>query len=56
LPIDLNERAVIEAAARRGIAGTDFGYAALSERTIVEGVEILAAAVADSGLGESSCK
>jgi GntR family transcriptional regulator / MocR family aminotransferase len=63
LPSDLEERSVIEAAARRGIAvyglsqyrvsghgraGLIFGYATLDERTIVEGVEILATAVAET--------
>ena len=62
LPGDLDERSVIEAAARRGIAayglsqynlsgdgpeGLLFGYATLAERTIVEGMEILAGAVAE---------
>jgi GntR family transcriptional regulator/MocR family aminotransferase len=63
LPSDLDERSVIDAAARRGIAvyglsqyrvsgdgreGLIFGYATLAERTIVEGVEILAKAVAET--------
>jgi GntR family transcriptional regulator/MocR family aminotransferase len=63
LPSDLDEGSVIDAAARRGIAvyglsqysvsghgrqGLIFGYATLPERTIVEGVEILAEAVAET--------
>jgi len=62
LPSDLDETTLIQAAARRGLAayglapyriscegrgGLIFGYAPLSERTIVEGVEILAEAIAD---------
>jgi GntR family transcriptional regulator/MocR family aminotransferase len=62
LPPDLDEAAVVAAAARRGIAvqgvaqyrlrpggpgGLIFGYAILSERAIAEGVAILADAVAD---------
>ena len=62
LPSDLDEKAVVDAAARRGIAayglaqyrissegreGLIFGYATLSERTIVEGIETLADAIAE---------
>jgi GntR family transcriptional regulator / MocR family aminotransferase len=62
LPGDLDERAAVDAAARRGIAvhglaryrishegrgGLIFGYATLSERAIVEGIEVLADAIAD---------
>jgi GntR family transcriptional regulator/MocR family aminotransferase len=62
LPSDLDETTLVDAAARRGLAayglapyriscegrgGLIFGYATLSERTIVEGVEILAEAIAD---------
>jgi GntR family transcriptional regulator/MocR family aminotransferase len=61
LPSDLDEATLIDAAARRGLAveglgqyriSSDgrgallFGYATLSERTIVEGVAILAEAIA----------
>ena len=60
LPRDLDEAAVVEAAARRGVAiyglapyrlvargrpGLIFGYATLGERTIGEGVRLLAEAV-----------
>jgi GntR family transcriptional regulator/MocR family aminotransferase len=66
LPSDLDEAALIDAAARRGLAveglgqyriSSDgrgallFGYATLSERTIVEGVAILAEAIADLRAG-----
>ena len=62
LPADLDEAAVVEAAARCGVGvygvapyriasqgpgGLIFGYATLSERTIAEGIEILAGVVAD---------
>ncbi len=62
LPPDLGETAVVEAAARRGVAvygiapfrgshpgdqGLIFGYAGLEEATIVEGVGILAGVLAD---------
>jgi GntR family transcriptional regulator/MocR family aminotransferase len=62
LPPDLDEATVVEAAARRGIGvygiapyriasqgagGLIFGYATLSERTIAEGIEILASVVAE---------
>jgi GntR family transcriptional regulator/MocR family aminotransferase len=62
LPRELDESTVIDAAAMRGLAvyglgpyrissegreGLIFGYATLSERTITEGVEILAEAIAD---------
>jgi GntR family transcriptional regulator/MocR family aminotransferase len=62
VPSDLDENAVVEAAARRGIAahglapyrisgegrgGLIFGYATLTERTIVEGIEALADAIAE---------
>ena len=62
LPDDLDEQSVLEAAARRGVAAHGlaryhlagrgraallFGYATLSERTIVEAVETLADAIAD---------
>jgi GntR family transcriptional regulator/MocR family aminotransferase len=62
LPPDLSETVVVEAAAQRGIGvygiapfrgghpgdqGLIFGYAGLDERTIVEGVDILAGVVAD---------
>jgi GntR family transcriptional regulator/MocR family aminotransferase len=62
LPPDLDEAAVVAAAARRGLrlhgvakyrlrtsgpGGLIFGYATLSERAIAEGVAILADAVAD---------
>jgi GntR family transcriptional regulator / MocR family aminotransferase len=62
LPGDLDEAPVVAAAAERGVAvdglapyrvscdgrpGLIFGYAALGEREIAEGVELLAAAVAD---------
>ena len=61
LPSDLDEAAVVEAAARRGVGvhgvapyrigshgpgGLIFGYATLNERLIAEGVGILADAVA----------
>jgi GntR family transcriptional regulator/MocR family aminotransferase len=60
LPDDVDETAVVEAAARRGVAayglapyrleregrpGLIFGYATLSERALAEGVEILAEAI-----------
>ena len=60
LPSDLDETTLVEAAARRGLAvygvapyriSSDgrgaliFGYATLPERTIVEGVEVLAEAI-----------
>jgi GntR family transcriptional regulator/MocR family aminotransferase len=62
LPDDLDEAAVVDAAARRGLAvyglaqyrlsapgrgGLIFGYATLSERTLAEGVELLADAIAE---------
>jgi GntR family transcriptional regulator/MocR family aminotransferase len=62
LPSDLDEDAVVEAAARRGVAvyglapyrisptgrgGLIFGYATLDERTIIEGARTLAEAIAD---------
>jgi GntR family transcriptional regulator / MocR family aminotransferase len=62
LPSDLDEATLVDAAARRGLAlyglaqyriscegrgGLIFGYATLGERTIAEGVEILAEAIAD---------
>jgi GntR family transcriptional regulator/MocR family aminotransferase len=62
LPPDLDETAVVSAAARRGIGvyglapyrlaspgpgGLIFGYATLGERTITEGISILAAAVSE---------
>ena len=62
LPSDLDETTLVDAAARRGLAvyglapyrissdgrgGLIFGYATLSDRAIVEGVEILAEAIAD---------
>jgi GntR family transcriptional regulator/MocR family aminotransferase len=62
LPGDLDETAVVEAAARRGLAayglapyrisgegrpGLIFGYATLGERALTEGVEILAEAISD---------
>jgi GntR family transcriptional regulator/MocR family aminotransferase len=62
LPSDLDETTLVEAAAGRGLAvhgltpyriSSDgrgaliFGYATLTERTIVEGVEILAEAIGD---------
>ena len=62
LPSDLDETTLADAAARRGLAlyglapyrvscegraGLIFGYATLGERTIVEGVEILAEVIAD---------
>jgi GntR family transcriptional regulator/MocR family aminotransferase len=62
LPSDLDEKTVVYAAARRGIAvyglaqyrissegreGLIFGYATLSEPTIVEGIETLADAIAE---------
>jgi GntR family transcriptional regulator/MocR family aminotransferase len=62
LPSDLDERSVVDAAARRGVAAYGlapyrladsgraallFGYATLSERTIVEGIETLAEVIAD---------
>jgi GntR family transcriptional regulator / MocR family aminotransferase len=62
LPIDLDEATLIDAAAQRGLAveglgqyriSSDgrgallFGYATLGERTIVEGVAVLAEAIAD---------
>ena len=60
LPSDLDETTVVDAAARRGLGvygvspyrisyegkgGLIFGYAALSERTITEGIDILAAVI-----------
>jgi GntR family transcriptional regulator/MocR family aminotransferase len=62
LPPDLDEAAVVAAAARRGVTingvapyriadrgpgGLIFGYATLSERAVHEGVALLAAAIAD---------
>jgi GntR family transcriptional regulator/MocR family aminotransferase len=62
LPGDLDEQSVVDAAARRGVAAYGlaqyrvagrgraallFGYATLSERTIVEGIETLADAIAE---------
>jgi GntR family transcriptional regulator/MocR family aminotransferase len=62
LPPDLDEIAVVEAAARRGLGvygvtpyrissdgpgGLIFGYATLNERTITEGIALLAAAIRD---------
>lgn len=62
LPPGLDEAAVVAAAARRGVrvhgvtpyriaapgpGGLVFGYSALGERAVVEGVDLLAAAVAD---------
>jgi GntR family transcriptional regulator/MocR family aminotransferase len=62
LPSDLDEKAVVDVAARRRIAayglaqyqissegrqGLVFGYATPSERTIVEGIETLADAIAE---------
>lgn len=64
LPAGLDETAVVEAAARRGLGvygvtpyrlssegpgGLIFGYATLSERTIDEGIELLARAIDDPG-------
>jgi GntR family transcriptional regulator / MocR family aminotransferase len=63
LPDDLDEGAVVQAAARRGLAvyglapyricsegrgGLIFGYATLTERTLGDGVEILAEVIADA--------
>ena len=60
LPDDVDEAAVVEAAARRGVAvyglapyriscegrpGLIFGYATLDERVLAEGIEILAEAL-----------
>ncbi len=62
LPGDLDETAVVEAAARRDVAvyglapyrisragrpGLIFGYATLAERVLAEGIEILAEAISD---------
>jgi GntR family transcriptional regulator / MocR family aminotransferase len=62
LPPDLDEAAVVAAAARRGLGvyglspyrishpgpgGLLFGYATLSERTIVEGIDLLATTIGD---------
>ena len=62
LPADLDEATVVDAAASRGLricglapyrlsgdgpGGLIFGYATLSDRAIVEGVDLLAAALAD---------
>ena len=62
LPDDLDEESIVDAAARRGVAayglapyrisapgrpGLLFGYATLSEATIVEGIEILADVIAE---------
>ena len=62
LPAGVDETAVVEAAARRGVAvyglapyriaregrpGLIFGYATLDERAIAEGIEILAEAISD---------
>lgn len=62
LPPDLGEASVIDAAARRGVAlhgmapyrishrgpeGLLFGYATLSESTIIEGIDVVAQAVAE---------
>ncbi|HMJ36039.1 MAG TPA: PLP-dependent aminotransferase family protein [Baekduia sp.] len=62
LPPELDEREVVEGAARRGVGvygvgpyrlsadgpgGLVFGYATLDERRIGEGIELLAAAIAD---------
>jgi len=62
LPPDLDEAAVVDAAARRGVgvygvtpyrmsapgpAGLIFGYATLTEATIIEGISILANAVSE---------
>ena len=62
LPGDVDETAVVEAAARRGVAvyglapyrisrkgrpGLLFGYATLGERVLIEGAEILAEAISD---------
>jgi GntR family transcriptional regulator/MocR family aminotransferase len=62
LPSDLDERSVVDAAARRGVAayglaqyrissegrdGLIFGYATLSEPTLVEGIDILAEAITE---------
>jgi GntR family transcriptional regulator/MocR family aminotransferase len=64
LPAELDEAAVVDAAARRGVAvhglapyrisqagrpGLIFGYAALSERAIAEGVRLLAEAIQACG-------
>ncbi len=63
LPADIDEAAVVDAAARRGLAvdglaryrlggagrpGLVIGYAALSERDIADGVRLLAEAIAAS--------
>ena len=68
LPTDLDEAAVADAAARRGLAveglaryriggegrpGLIFGYAALSERAIAEGVRLLAQAIVASDSANS---
>jgi GntR family transcriptional regulator / MocR family aminotransferase len=65
LPGDRDEAAVVDAAARRGVAiealspyrvsrggrpGLIFGYAALGERTLADGVGLLADAIADARL------
>jgi GntR family transcriptional regulator / MocR family aminotransferase len=62
LPPDLDEASVVDAGARRGVAlygmspyrishggraGLLFGYATLSERTIAEGIDVVAQAVAE---------
>jgi len=62
LPAGVDEAAVVEAAARRGVAvyglapyriacagrpGLIFGYATLDERALTEGIEILAEAISD---------
>ena len=63
LPRDLDEAALVDAAARRGVAlyglapyrvshegrpGLIFGYATLDERTIGEGIDVLADVVAEA--------
>ena len=63
LPDGVDETAVVEAAARRGLAvhglapyricgagrpGLIFGYATLAESALTEGIEILAAALSDA--------
>jgi GntR family transcriptional regulator/MocR family aminotransferase len=67
LPPDLDEVAVVDAAARRGLGiygvapyrlnnvgaqGLLFGYAGLGEQAIVEGVDILADAIACVRVGD----
>ena len=67
LPPDLDENAMVNAAARRGLGvygvapyriscagdgGLIFGYATLSERTITEGISILAAVISEVRSGD----